>query len=181
MARQTGISLFNSTTHYYFFHTYFCYFVYRVLLVTALYLFCLSSECISFVIFITFVYHNSLIAAPSVIGMWPRFFGKWSVVCAQAGPRWVTIGLVTTPSSRILGPSTVGGSLAQHHKKAHHKYNIILLHSMIWIIWYLFYDTLWFFIVLNLDVKLWDFTNFCLFLIICGGQSTLNSCIRSTP
>ena len=98
--------------------------MYEALLVTLLYLFCLSIECISFVVFITSVYHNFPIAAPLVMGMWPKF-SKRGVVCAQVGPRWVAIGSVPTPLSRTFGPITAGGSLAQHYRKAHHRHQSV--------------------------------------------------------
>ena len=81
----------------------------RALLVATLYLLCLSSERISFVIFTTSAYHNSPIAAPPITGTWPRFFGKQGVVCAQVVYIWVTIEPVPSPSFRTLGPSIAGG------------------------------------------------------------------------
>ena len=46
--------------------------------------------------------------------------GKRGIVCAQAGPNWVAVGLLSTPLLKILGPNTAGGSPAHfNHKKAH--------------------------------------------------------------
>lgn len=85
-----------------------------------IYLFYLNSKCIS----LFFLLYLSAITLSYQLRLsWVRdqsFFDKRGIVCVQAGLRWVTIGLVPTPSSRTFGPSTTGGSPTQHHKKAHH-------------------------------------------------------------
>ena len=41
--------------------------------------------------------------------------GRRGIVCAQAGPIWVLVGLVSTSLLRTLGASTAGGSPAQYN------------------------------------------------------------------
>ena len=43
--------------------------------------------------------------------------GRQGIVCTQAGPNWVTVGPVSTPLLRILGPNTIGGSPAWFKQK----------------------------------------------------------------
>ena len=54
--------------------------------------------------------------------------GKRGIIYAQARPKWVTVGPVSTPLLRTLGSSTAEDSPTQHCKKAHHNcYNPFLL------------------------------------------------------
>ena len=54
--------------------------------------------------------------------------GKRGIICAQARPKWVAVGPVSTPLLRTLGSSTAEDSPTQHCKKAHHNcYNPFLL------------------------------------------------------
>ena len=66
--------------------------------VTALYLFCLNSERIFFVIFITYACHNFIIAALPIMGMWPKCWQTERSSCTSRtnmGSNW------TNPNSLI--------------------------------------------------------------------------------
>ena len=72
----------------------------------------------------TFFYYYDRVCLPWLIqnssacnGHVNEVLGKRGIFCAQAEPKWVTVGLVLTPLLRILGPSIAGGSPAQHCKK----------------------------------------------------------------
>ena len=75
-----------------------------------------SSDCVSYIIFIIFVCHNILTVVLPAMGLWLNF-GERGIICAQAGPKWVTIGSVPTPLLRTFGPNIAGGSPTQHCKK----------------------------------------------------------------
>ena len=78
-----------------------------------------SSDCVSYIIFIIPIYHNLLKVVLLAMGLWLNS-GEWGIVCAQAGPKWVTIRPVPTLLLRIFGSNTTGGSPTQYCKKAHH-------------------------------------------------------------
>ena len=66
--------------------------------VAALYLFCLNSERIFFVIFITYACHNFIIAALPIMGMWPKCWQTERSSCTSRtnmGSNW------TNPNSLI--------------------------------------------------------------------------------
>ena len=89
-----------------------------LLLVLTLILFIVtkSSDCVSYIIFIISAYHNLLIVVLLAMGLWLNSSER-GIICTQAGPKWVTIGLVQTSLLRTFGPNTAGGSPAQHYKK----------------------------------------------------------------
>ena len=82
-----------------------------------------SSDCVSYIIFIISVCHNLLTVVLPAMGLWLNS-SEQGIVCAQAGPKWVTIGSVPTPLLRTFGPNTAGGSQAQHCKKGPPHYNV---------------------------------------------------------
>ena len=81
-----------------------------------------SSDCVSYIIFIISVCHNLLIVILPTMGLWLNS-GEQGIVCAQAKPKWVTIGPVPTPLLRTFWPNTARGSPAQHCKKGPPHYN----------------------------------------------------------
>ena len=92
----------------------FC--VQRAFCCSLLFIMAKSSDCVSYIIFIISVCHNLLTVVLPTMSLWLNS-GKRGIVCAQVGPKWVTIGLVSTPLLRTFEPNTAGGSPAQHCKK----------------------------------------------------------------
>ena len=68
-----------------------------------------------------FTYQNLPAAAQPAMGLWSKP-GTRGIVCAQARPKWVVVGLVPTPLLRTFGPRTAGCNPAQPNivKKAHY-------------------------------------------------------------
>ena len=111
---------------------YFHHFLYKVFLVIVIiiltgdYLFTLSKGKS------TFFYYYYHVCLPWFIwsssachGHVNEVLGKWGIVCAQAGPKWVTVGPVSTLLLRTLWSSIAVGSPAQHCKKAHHNHYLL--------------------------------------------------------
>ena len=103
------------------------YFLYKVFLIIVIiiligdYLFTLSKGKSTFFYYYYYVCLPWLIRSSSACyGHMNEVCGKRGIVCAQAGPKWVIVGPVSTLLFKTLVSNTAGGSPAQHCKKTHH-------------------------------------------------------------